>query len=120
MIKAEQKSLIAFFLDTARRFLDHELLKIRKKSQNTVASYRASLNIYIGFLEEVRGIRRKHICFNNLDGKNLKECFVWMASRKPRRPSTQKNNTSCTPRFFRSLSIPSQNREDSFAPTMTL
>jgi hypothetical protein len=27
-----------FFWDTARRFLDYELLKIRKKSANTVAS----------------------------------------------------------------------------------
>ena len=67
-----------FFWDTARGFLDHELLKIRKKSQNTVASYRASLNIYIGFLEEVKGIRRERICFNDLDRKNLKEYLVWM------------------------------------------
>ena len=71
-----------FFWDTSRRFLDHELLKIRKKSQNTVASYRASLNIYIGFLEEVKGIRRERICFNDLDGKNLKEYLVWMADIK--------------------------------------
>ena len=40
--------------------------------------------------------------------------------RKPGRPSTQKNRTSCTPRFFRSFSIPSQNLEDSFAPTVML
>ena len=65
-----------FFWDTARCFLDHELLKIRKKSLNTVASYRASLNIYIGFLEEVKGIRRERVCFNDLDRKNLKDYLV--------------------------------------------
>lgn len=71
-----------FFWGTARRFLDHELLKIRKKSQNTVASYRAPLNICIGFLEEVKGIRRQCICFNDLDRKNLKDYLVWMADVK--------------------------------------
>ena len=77
-----------FFWDTARGFLDHELLKIRKKSQNTVASYRASLNICIGFLEEVKGIRREHICFNDLDRKNLKDYLVWMADVKTWSPKT--------------------------------
>lgn len=77
-----------FFWDTARRFLDHELLKIRKKSQNTVASYRASLNICIGFLEEVKGIRRERICFNDLDRKNLKDYLVWMTDVKTWSPKT--------------------------------
>ena len=33
---------------------------------------------------------------------------AWIASLNPGRPSTQKNRTSCTPRFFRSLSIPAR------------
>ena len=87
--KSRTKKFDSVFLwDTARRFLDHELPKIRKKSQNTVASYRASLNICIGFLEEVKGIRREHICFNDLDGKNLKEYLVWMADIKAWSPKT--------------------------------
>ncbi len=77
-----------FFWDTARRFLDYELPEIRKKSRHTVASYRASLNICIGFLEEVKGIRREHICFNDLDRKNLKEYLVWMADIKMWSPKT--------------------------------
>ena len=68
-----------FFWDTSRRFLDHELPKIRKKSRHTIASYRASLNICIGFLEEVKGIRRERVCFNDLDRQNLKDYLVWMA-----------------------------------------
>lgn len=83
-----KKADSVFFWDTARRFPDHELLKIRKKSQNTIASYRASLNIYAGFLEEVKGIRRECICFNDLDRKNLKEYLVWMADIKAWDPKT--------------------------------
>lgn len=37
-----------FFWDTAKRFLDHELPGIRKKSRHTVSSYRTSLNIVYG------------------------------------------------------------------------
>lgn len=77
-----------FFWDTARRFLDHELLKIRKKSRHTIVSYRISLNICIDFLEEVKGIRREHICFNDLDRKNLKDYLMWMVDIKTWNPKT--------------------------------
>lgn len=77
-----------FFWETARRFLDHELPEIRKKSQHTVASYRASLNICIGFLEEVKGIRRECVCFDDLERKNLKDYLVWMADIKRWSPKT--------------------------------
>lgn len=77
-----------FFWETARRFLDHELPKIRKKSQNTVASYRSSLNICIDFLEEVKGLHRERVCFNDLDRKNLKDYLVWMADIKTWSPKT--------------------------------
>jgi len=77
-----------FFWETARRFLDYELPGIRKKSPNTVASYRSSLNIYIGFLGEVKGIRRERVCFNDLDRKNLKDYLVWMADIKTWGPKT--------------------------------
>lgn len=40
----------AFFRETAQRFLDYKLPMIRKKSQNTVISYRVSLNVCIDFL----------------------------------------------------------------------
>lgn len=77
-----------FFWETARRFLDYELPRIRKKSPNTVASYRSSLNICIGFLEEVKGLRRERVCFNDLDRKNLKDYLVWMANIKTWSPKT--------------------------------
>lgn len=77
-----------FFWETARRFLDHELPKIRKKSGNTVASYRSSLNTCIDFLEEMKGICRERVCFNDLDRKSLKDYLVWMADIKSWSPKT--------------------------------
>lgn len=77
-----------FFWETARRFLDHELPKIWKKSRNTVASYRASLNICIGFLEDVKGVPRERICFDDLDKENLKDYLVWMGDVREWSPKT--------------------------------
>lgn len=83
-----KKSDSVFFLETVRRFLDHELPMIRRKSRNTAASYRAPLNIYISFLEEEKGIRCERICFNDLDKKNLKDYLLWMGDVKKWSPKT--------------------------------
>lgn len=63
-------------------FLEHELPEIRKKSQNTVASYRASLNVCIDYLEEMKGLRRESICFQDLNKENLKDYLVWMGQMR--------------------------------------
>lgn len=77
-----------FFWETALRFLEHELPAIRKKSQNTVASYRASLNICIDYLEQLKGLRRERICFHDLNKENLKDYLVWMGREKEWSPKT--------------------------------
>ncbi len=68
----------AFFWNTAGRFLNNELPNIRKKSPNTVSSYRRSLNIYIDYLEGVKGYNRVDICFRDFDKDNLKDYLLWM------------------------------------------
>lgn len=70
-----------FFWETAGKFLNHELPAVRKKSPNTVSSYRHSLNIYIDYLEEVRGLQRSEICFEDLNKNSLKEYLIWMDAR---------------------------------------
>ena len=70
-----------FFWETAGKFLNHELPDVRKKSPNTVSSYRHSLNIYIDYLENVRGMQRSKICFEDLNKTNLKEYLIWMDVR---------------------------------------
>lgn len=78
----------AFFWKTALHFLEHELPGIRKKSQNTIASYRTSLNICIDYLEEMKGLQRERICFQDLNKANLKEYLVWMGQVKEWSPKT--------------------------------
>lgn len=78
----------SFFWEIALRFIDHELPMIRKKSQNTVASYRSSLNICIDYLEETKEIRREYICFQDLSKENLKDYLVWMGQTKQWSPKT--------------------------------
>jgi hypothetical protein len=58
-----------FFWETAGIFLNHELPDIRKKSLNTVASYRSSLNIYI---DEARG---RFCCFPR-EAAEPSPCFL--------------------------------------------
>ncbi len=77
-----------FFWETAACFLNHELPIIRKKSPNTIVSYRISLNIYIDYLEDVKGIQRKNICFYDLKKENLKDFLVWMDQAKKWSPKT--------------------------------
>lgn len=71
-----------FFWETAGVFLNHELPDIRKKSPNTVASYRSSLNIYIDYLENIKGIGRTLISFRDFNKENLKDYLLWMDKEK--------------------------------------
>lgn len=77
-----------FFWETALQFLEHELPAIRKKSQNTVAAYRASLNICIDYLEEMKGFRRERVCFQVLNKENLKDYLMWMGQTRQWSPKT--------------------------------
>jgi site-specific recombinase XerD len=72
----------AFFWETAEKFLNHELPAIRKKSQNTVLSYRASLNAYIDYLEDVKNYNRANVCFEDFNKDNLKDYLLWMDKTK--------------------------------------
>ena len=78
----------AFFWETALRFLERELPAIRTNSPNTVASYRASLNICIDYLEEMKGLRRERICFQDLNKESLKDYLVWMGQVRKWSPKT--------------------------------
>lgn len=65
-----------FFWATAGRFLNYELPEIRKNSSNTVSAYRNTLNIYIDYLELVKGKDRSKICFDDFNKDNLKDYLV--------------------------------------------
>ncbi|MCL1919280.1 MAG: tyrosine-type recombinase/integrase, partial [Peptococcaceae bacterium] len=71
-----------FFWETAWKFLNCELPDIRKKGENTISSYRASLNIYIEYLEETKGKDRSKISFDDFNKDNLKEYLLWMTGNR--------------------------------------
>ena len=75
--KPKNKSSV-FFWETAEKFLNHELPFIRKKSPNTISSYRASLNAYIDYLEEVKSNSRADVCYEDFNKANLKGYLLWM------------------------------------------
>ena len=84
----KSKAQDSAFFWSPLRFLEHELPAIRKKSQNTVASYRTSLNICIDYLEDMKGLRRERICYRDLNKDNLKIDLVWMGQIREWSPKT--------------------------------
>ena len=78
--RTEDKDSV-FFWETAGRFLNRELPEIRKKSPNTISSYRVSLNIYINYLESAKRIECSSICFNDFNKDKLKEYLLWAESK---------------------------------------
>lgn len=74
-----------FFWSTATEYLNNELAKIRKKSLNTVSTYRISLNAFIDYfnafidyLEREKGVSRLKICFCDFSKDNIKSFLIWM------------------------------------------
>ena len=63
----------AFFWNNATDFLNKELPTIRQKSNNTIETYRRSLNSYIDYLEAEKLIKRKDICYKDFNKNNLKD-----------------------------------------------
>ena len=71
-----------FFWNSAFEYLNNELPNIRKKSLNTVETYRSSLNRFIDFLEEEKKMKRADICYQDFNKSNLKEYLLFMKDSK--------------------------------------
>lgn len=70
----------AYFWSSASEYLNNELPNIRKKSPNTIESYRRSLNEYIDFLENERATNRAKVCYQDFNKNNLKDYLLFMKS----------------------------------------
>ena len=68
----------AYFWSSASNYLNNELPNIRKKSPNTIESYRRSLNTYIDFLENQKSINRAKVCYQDFNKNNLKDYLLFM------------------------------------------
>lgn len=76
------KKDIALFWNTAHEYLDHHLKLIRQVSENTITSYRDSLNCYIDYLEQVENVHRSKVTFDNLDKDTLTRFQNWLITEK--------------------------------------
>ncbi len=126
-----EKNIITIKRAVGKRFVDEdggkveEYLKVPKNKKQRI--------IYLSDIakECIADMQRRTstYCKENKDDllypvfrKPYRACgyTACMASLKPGRPSTQKDRTSFTPRFFRSLGIPGQNLLLSLAPAVIL
>lgn len=82
------KKNTAQFWDMASRYLDHHLKVIRQVSDHTIASYRDSLNSFIGYLETMEHISRKKITFHDFEKDTLKRYQHWMVTTRKLSPKT--------------------------------
>lgn len=76
------------FWDIASHYLDHHLKVIRQVSNNTITSYRDSLNNFIDYLESVEGINRKKISFYSFKKEILIRYQLWMIAERKLAPKT--------------------------------
>ena len=70
------------YWNTGFEFLDEHLPKIRLLSDNTVETYRDSLNMYMVFLEEELKIPRTKISFMNFEKKTIEQFQDWQLNTK--------------------------------------
>lgn len=78
----------AQFWDTAHKYLEHHLKKIRQVSGHTISSYRDSLNSFIDYLEKVEHTSRAKVSFHDFGKDTLKKYQNWMLTERCLAPKT--------------------------------
>lgn len=66
----------------ARNFLHIYMPDVRHLSQKSIDTYKQSLNCYLEFLENSRGIPRQNVSFDCFCRENLKAYITWMLVEK--------------------------------------
>lgn len=65
-----------------KSFLEVYLPAIRSKSNNTIISYRSTLNLYFNFLKESEGIFLGHVTVEHFNEKNILSFIEWLKSSR--------------------------------------
>jgi len=65
-----------------KSFLEVYLPAIRSKSNNTIISYRDTLNLYFRFLKESKGVFLEHVTAGDFNEKNVLSFIEWLASSR--------------------------------------
>lgn len=82
------------FLKTVRDFLTVYLPRQRNFSNNTVRSYRTSLNLFFDYLHEKHGITLQKLSFQDFSSKNISGYIEWLQTER------RNSDTSCNQRLM--------------------
>jgi len=70
------------FWKMARAFLHDYMPAVRNQSDKSVVAYKQSLNTYLSFLKEVKGLSDEKVTFDAFCRTNIKEFVEWLAGKK--------------------------------------
>lgn len=70
------------FWQLARAYLHDFMPAVRNQSDKSVAAYKQSLNSYLLFLENTKGLKEEQVTFDTFNRSNIKEFVEWLREKK--------------------------------------
>ena len=70
------------FWQLARAYLHDFMPAVRNQSDKSVAAYKQSLNSYLLFLENMKGLREEQVTFDTFNRNNIKDFVEWLREKK--------------------------------------
>ena len=77
------------FFDVVRRFLLDYLPKQRCLSENTILSYRQTLNLFVAYMRDEMGIGATELTFSRIDRDAILGFLAWLENARRCSASTQ-------------------------------
>lgn len=77
------------FFDTVRRFLLDYLPKQRCLSENTILSYRQTLNLFVAYMRDEMGMGATKLTFSRIDRDAILGFLTWLENARGCSPSTR-------------------------------
>lgn len=84
----QKQDTIVYFWQQLRNYLQEYLPAIRNASPHTILAYRDSLQRFIDFLTEKKGIARDRMDYKVFSRPNIKEYLLWLHKEKALKPKT--------------------------------
>ena len=88
------------FFEAVRRFLLDYLPNQRCLSPNTVLSYKQTLNLFVSWMREEKGISTVQICFSRMDNDFILEFLTWLEEARGCSASTRNQRLMALRSFF--------------------
>jgi integrase/recombinase XerD len=93
------------FLISIKSFLTDYLPNVRGKSENTIKSYRDTINLLIRFFIEVKQIDIYSLSKSLISGNSIIDFLDWMINIRGCKATTRNQRLSCIRTFYRYLAV---------------